>query len=486
MKLHPLRSLTLAALLLACPTLADGHTHDAHDGHAHAEGKQCSGHDHAEHEHADHEHQHAGGEQCSGHDHSKHEHADHEHQHAGGEACSSHDHAAESHDRHDHAAGAACSGDHDHGSGMEEAVIVTADPHSRHLIALQVEEVPEPEGALSSSLYGTLSVPDHALQTYALPVGGRITLHVRSAEQVEAGTLLYTVESPALTDQVASVHQSEANLTRCHDEIAALSARIERLNAVGTRNSDLEEQLTFKRAEERQLTRDWETGKTRLRMLALGAELQEKDGLPHLLIKAAQRGIVRNVGVAQGSWGEQGATVITMSDPQAMEIVASLYANDMPAFDSVRALIPTGREQQALEGTWRLAEQVDPQKQTRSLYFSPKALPEGARPGQLCRLDLYNSRAACGNTVSVPDSAIVRVGMDDMVFIELEPGRYAALKVHAGESRRGMTPVSGLKPGQRLVVKGGYELKYILPSGDGQKKKAGHFHADGKFHEGEH
>ena len=60
------------------------------------------------------------------------------------------------------------------------------------------------------------------------------------------------------------------------------------------------------------------------------------------------------------------------------------------------------------------------------------------------------------------------------------------VKVHAGASRRGMTPVSGLVPGQRIVVKGGAELRYLLPA-DGQKKKsAGHFHADGKFHEGEH
>ncbi len=370
---------------------------------------------------------------------------------------------------------------------MPEVIVVTADAHSRHLIALQVEEVPAPTGALASSLYGTLSTPEHALQAYALPVAGRITLHVKSAQQVKEGEILYTVESPTISDQVASIHQGAANLARCKEEIDTLSARIKRLGEVGTRNSDLEEQLNFKKAEKRQITRDMETGHNRLRMLALGAELRVEDGMPRLIIRAARAGAVRNVGVPQGSWGEQGASVITMSDAASMEIEASLYANDMPEFTGVRALIPQGRENIAVEGTWRLAEQVDPQKQTRSLYFTPHELPAGARPGQLCRLDLYNDNAACGNTVSVPDSAIVRVGMDDMVFIELEPGRYAALKVHAGESRRGMTPVSGLRPGQRLVVKGGYELKYILPAQDGQKKKAaGHFHADGKFHEGEH
>ena len=54
-----------------------------------------------------------------------------------------------------------------------------------------------------------------------------------------------------------------------------------------------------------------------------------------------------------------------------------------------------------------------------------------------------------------------------------------------GLKRDSFAPV-GLVPGQRIVVKGGAELRYLLPA-DGQKKKsAGHFHADGKFHEREH
>ena len=35
-----------------------------------------------------------------------------------------------------------------------------------------------------------------------------------------------------------------------------------------------------------------------------------------------------------------------------------------------------------------------------------------------------------------------------------------------------------------LRLSGSDELKYIIP-GDGEKKKAGHFHADGVFHEGD-
>ena len=155
----------------------------------------------------------------------------------------------------------------------------------------------------------------------------------------------------------------------------------------------------------------------------------------------------------------------------------------VPHFSAVRATIPAGREHVTVDGVWRLAEEVDAATRTRELYFNPSSIPAHVQPGQLCRLDLYDACEDHGR-VSIPDSAVVKVGVDDVVFVEVAEGRFAMVKVHAGTSRRGMTPVDGLTPGQRIVVKGGYELRYIIP-GDGQQRRAGHFHADGVFHEGE-
>ncbi len=441
--------LTLCAIAFTCAA--------AEHKHEHAEHSQCSGHDHA----AEHKHEHAEHSQCSGHDHA----AEHKHEHAEHSQCSGHDHA------------------HDAAGQTGGVVIVEADARSRHILNMQVEEVPTTSLALTNSLYGYLTLPAHATETYAMPCAGRISLCVKSAQQVHKGDVLYTVESPTISEQITELQKIEANIVRCTEEVATVEARVARLQSIGTRNSDLEEQLKFKKAELGQLNREEATGRARLRMLAMGAEVEEHDGIYTLVIKAGKDGTVRNVGILQGSWGEQGTPVITMSNPAAMEIEATLYGSDLPRISDVRAIIPIGRENIALKGTWRLAEQVDVQKQTRSIYFTPDTLPEGALAGKLCRLDIYDTPAEHG-TVSIPDTAVVKVGVDDVVFVEVGEGKYAMVKVRAGESRRGMTPVSGLTPGQKIVVKGGYELKYILP-GEGQKKKAGHFHADGKFHEGE-
>ncbi len=447
------------------------HDHAAESEHHHEHGEGCS-HDHA----AEAEHHHEHGEGCT-HDHA----AEAEHHHEHGEGCM-HDHAAEAEHHHEHGEG--CT--HDHGScgGHDAPVLVTADAHARHISAMKIEEVPAMGLALTHSLYGHLFVPNHALETYSLPCGGRISLYVKSAQTVKKGDILYTVVSPEVNALVADIRKQEAAIIRCGEEISALSQRLARLNAAGTTNSDLEEQLNFKNAEKRQLERELEVTRTKLSILVMGAEIKPENGLPTLVVRANNDGIVRTVGVTQGSWGGQGAAVVTMSNLAAMEIEGTLYGNDMPEFSTVRATRLSGRDNKVLVGTWRMAEQVDEEKQTRAFYFTPEELPADARPGQLCRVDFYMD-GGDKDYVNIPDSALVKVGIDDVVFLEVKEGTFAKVKVQAGTSRRGMTPVKGLVPGQRLVVKGGYELRYLLPADGSQQKKAGHFHADGKFHEGE-
>ena len=117
----------------------------------------------------------------------------------------------------------------------------------------------------------------------------------------------------------------------------------------------------------------------------------------------------------------------------------------------------------------------------------PDRIPEGTHAGQLARLDLYSHDAATEGFIPVPNSAVVKVGVNDVVFIKAGNDTFVMKKVETLPSRQGKTPVKGLMPGQTIVTKGGYELKYILPTGEaGSKKAAGHFHADGQFHEGEH
>jgi len=57
-------------------------------------------------------------------------------------------------------------------------------------------------------------------------------------------------------------------------------------------------------------------------------------------------------------------------------------------------------------------------------------------------------------------------------------------EVVTGKSGGGWTEIKNFPDDdEEVVIRGQYELKLALPSGEGGGKKAGHFHADGAFHE---
>ena len=87
----------------------------------------------------------------------------------------------------------------------------------------------------------------------------------------------------------------------------------------------------------------------------------------------------------------------------------------------------------------------------------------------------------------VPSSAVFRDGVTPSVFVrdEHDADRFVVKPVVPGRSAAGWTAVAGLDEHDEVVARGVYELRHALPAVGGEKKAAGHFHADGTFHAGE-
>ncbi len=317
-----------------------------------------------------------------------------------------------------------------------------------------------------------------------LPSAGILNLKVRSAQLVNKGDLLFTVEAPGIAELVAQQNDAEATHKRLLSDIATMQTRLDALKETGTRNSELEEQLRFKQAEAAEQLLAGQNIRARLHTSAMGAEIIH-DGHHVLLgIRAKQDGRISEIALRQGSWAQQGDNVLSMIDPRTLEIRASLYGNEQPQFSEAIATIPMGKKQLRVKGTLRIADQIDPIKQTRQLYFVADSLPAHARAGLLCRIDLYQHDAA-QKGISIPNTAIIKVGVDDIVFVKRSETEYEAIKVGVLGTRRDMSTVTGIHAGEHIVVTGGYELKFLLGGNTVKQKQTGHFHADGKFHEGE-
>ena len=442
--------------------------------HNHADGTPCT----ADHGHD--EHQHKEGETCTeGHDHKEHTHPD-------GTVCTG-DH---DHEGHQHAEGKACTDDHDHdkpsagGVGaLEDMIPLHVDEKARHSLDMRFEKVTAVPHGAERTLHGQMVIPPHAVNTYALPAAGRVTFHVKSAQQVRKGQLLYTLASPDIVEMEGAAAQAKAELNRCIADLAALKERRQTLEKIGTKNSELNTTIRFKETEEESLKAALNASENKLKLATASGEL--KDNL--LYVYAAADGSVQSVDMTQGAWGEQGAPALVMTNKGDLEFATTIYGTDPVHYAKAQLALTRGKNTELLDGSLRVADQVDPATQSRALYFTPDRLPEGTHAGQLARLDLYSRDSATDGFIPVPNSAVVKVGVNDVVFIKTGEDAFVMKKVQTLPARQGKTPVKGLIPGQTIVTKGGYELKYILPAeGSGSKKAAGHFHADGQFHEGEH
>ena len=459
--------------LFAAGTLFAANAHDEHDAHKHAE------HDHA------HEHKTA----CAGdHDHAEHAHEKHEHEkHEHGGGCEAghaeHDHehdAPQVHDEHD---------GHDH-SAEESAPAGTLAPieisaRARESIAIRREKVSASPATFVRPYYGQLAISPSAIKTAALPVAGRVKFFVKIGENVRAGTSLLELSSPALVEMFCDIRDAEAALAQANVELATLRERLVKLESAGIKNSELVAAEKSKQAEIKTLATAAERAISLMNLATQNGEF--KNGA--LTVFASENATVQSLELNEGAWGEQGAAALTLTARGELEFKANVFGNDSLAETSARLALTFGGETKFFSGTLRASPQIAEDSQMRTIYFRPENLPAEAFAGQIAKLEIFTSEKLGENFVLVPNSAVIKVGVEDIVFVCVpeDENRFVPVSVKTLPSRRGMTPVSGVSAGATVVTKGGYELKYVLPSAAGaQKKTAGHFHADGKFHEGEH
>ncbi|MDO4411065.1 MAG: efflux RND transporter periplasmic adaptor subunit, partial [Akkermansia sp.] len=470
--------------------------------HVHADGSTCTGHHHEdpaktqlhkEHKCCNHEHTHAekptahvhaDGSTCTGHHHEDPAKTQLHKEHK----CCNHEHThAEKPTAHVHADGSTCTGHHheatvNNDDSLADMIPLKVDAHAQKALDMKFEKVLQTPMMAEKTLYGQLFIPPHAIHTYAIPVAGRVDIHVKSAQKVSKGDKLYTLNSPELVTQIGAVQQAKADLERSQKELSILQQRKNKLDEIGTKNVELNSELEFKKAELVSLATSLQTAQAQLATSTQGARLNNTS----LEVLAQTDGTVQTIDLAQGAWAEQGKEALVVANQKELELQTTLFGDDKIHYSSAKMVIPQGKENLLIDGSLRIADHVDTATQARTLYFSPNQLPPTAYAGQLVRLDLYNTEQNTSDYINIPNSAIVKVGVNDVVFLKVGEFDYIMKKVETLPARRGKTPVKGLIPGQTMVTQGGYELKYILPDNGTKKPAAGHFHADGQFHEGEH
>ncbi|MEZ6037500.1 MAG: efflux RND transporter periplasmic adaptor subunit [Planctomycetota bacterium] len=272
-----------------------------------------------------------------------------------------------------------------------------------------------------------------ATWSYHAPLTGRVTFAVDPLQAVQAGELLYTLDSPAwrarqrelgaagsaieitgerlraTREVLDACERHEASLQDAHATTARYVAELEQaqrdvggqgqklatarvdLAQLGAQLAEASEKHTETEARIAELTAEQRVQQQQLQLLLAGAAAtlgvdptalaeQTPDGprwslLTAVEVRATAAGVVDHVAAANGVLLEEHAPVLTVVDPRRVRCRARALQGDLPRLRDGQAatIVPAGVADgtAALTGTLQLGTTGDPRSRTIDLFVTP-------------------------------------------------------------------------------------------------------------------
>ena len=397
----------------------------------------------------------------------------------------------------------------------------------------------------SRAVAATLRVPGRfealpaATWPYRAHSAGRVTSIAAPFGEVQAGDVLFRLESPEWLEELQAVRDVRTAETAARARLAVLdellATQAQALGAVDAarahwdgRVAELVDllasgagvadqlaeargeavaaaeraaQARFERSELERLTHSARSSaraaaaRIGIDAAAFESALVAGDAsLGALEVRAVRAGRVTDVAAEVGSWVETGAPLVTVVDKSAVLFRASVLQSDIGllregATCSIAAPVVSERTRsigvgQSVAGRLHVAPTANAHDNTIDVFVEPLESADWARPGVFARLEFeYDSTVE--QVLSVPLSAIQRDGLVPVLFRRdpQDPDRVIRIEADIGlDDGRWIEIASGVRAGDEVVLDGAFQL---LLASSGSMQKGGHFHADGTFHEGE-
>jgi RND family efflux transporter MFP subunit len=309
-----------------------------------------------------------------------------------------------------------------------------------------------------------------ATNTVKVTLDGRVErLLVAPGDSVKRGQPLVDLHSHTL-------HELQGNLLRDMEAYKLAETRL----AAGRELLEIEgiSRVELERREHEALAAgiDVKNGKAELRDLGFGeAEidrlLRTTDLHPVLTVRAPTGGVVLEVAVQQHAWAQAYEPLIIMGDPESLELELQLPPDEAAGVrrGDLVEFVPVGRPE-----AWCLAKvdtrvpQVDPTTRTVTVRAEITHGSENLLPGVFVEGNLIRGEAS--TAPSVPESALIRMGSSDYVFVRHDEERFEARPVVVGRFNGSRYEINqGLALGERVAVQGVFLLKSTLLRGEGEE-----------------
>lgn len=361
-------------------------------------------------------------------------------------------------------------------SGCKSAVGEAAvDP-----IAVEVAKVTlgtvQSKSILSGKIQGRSEVPVVAKLPLKI-----LSVEVEVGDEVQAGQVLVRLDPKDVAQQVrqaeAALAMAEAVLPPAVGESAAAEgarlanesaqadlARMEELHKQGAVSDQMLEQVRAKAAAAAAQYRgilDKEKAAWAQYDQAAAAVALARSQLEETTITAPISGVVSSLPVEAGQMVGSGTVVAMVVDMDEVKINVNISERDIPYVKNgqeVTAKIKSLNDQVVKGKLTALAPAADPRTQTFKAEIKIDNKDRVIKPGMFAEVSL-NSVAA-ENVVVVPSRAILQKGAHYVAYIIDENNIASVREVTLGLIGENLTEIkSGLKEGEKVVVKGQHYLK---------------------------
>lgn len=311
---------------------------------------------------------------------------------------------------------------------------------------LDIAAVADPQGVQMAWAPAHVAFVEDRVASVSVPVSARVqTVSAHVGDMVKAGDLLATLVSP---DALRTRYDVAAAKT-AHD-VAVVEAQ--RQQTMVDKGVGVEVDLRAAQAKVRETSQ--ELGRAQGTAALLGS-----GGGDRIELRAPRAGIVAERKAVVGTSAEPGAALFTIGDPQAMNVVAEVFESDLPGIlvgSSVQVEVP--QLPKPLKGTVRyLGATLDKESRRAAVVVALNEQNPVLRPGMQAKVGVQLSNL---QEMLIPVSAVlIKDESHSVVYVQHENSQFEARVVTLGRPSRGLVPViSGLKVGEKIVVRGGLLL----------------------------
>ncbi len=282
------------------------------------------------------------------------------------------------------------------------------------------------------------------------PLLGRIiSLNKRLGDPVQAGEILFKIDSADLAQAMSDLTRAKASLTFAKQNLKR-QQRLSRSNIAARR--DLQQAFN----DNAQAMSELQRAEAKLKALNVNVD----DVHDHFLtVRSPISGKVIELNAAMGGyWNDLTAALMTVADLSKVYITASAQEKDLRNIyvgQDVNVLLDA-YSQPLRAKTKFISALVNPETRTvavRMIFENKSGQLKPNMFGKAMFLSQPHKR------ILLPLTSIIQRGFDSIVFVEVSPWQFEARLIEAGPQINDKIEVkAGLKAGERVVVRGGIIL----------------------------